>query len=256
MINDDDEFASTSSFLEYFPGLVVETESSGSSAIIGFSSSSSDLYMNLYYHRPGIVIEELEYKISLYDSSYQFNKIDVDRSGTVLDSWTEQKKDIPASLTNNQVFAQGITGVLTRVEFPTLDMFIELGDLVSLINAEVIFTPIKKTYSEIDVPSNTVLFQTDGHNRIYDPIYDIYGSAFQQGSTIVDSVYHEETSISFDLTNYFIYDFQDNYYDPDYGFLLGLYEDDNYKTFDRVILGGLKNHDYKPKLKIHYISYD
>jgi hypothetical protein len=256
LVNGDDEFASEAEFLDYFPGLLVEAESNGNSAIIGFSAVDTSLYMDLHYHRIDLELEDLEFKFGLYSQSYQFNQINVDRSGTVLDSWTEQRESIPASLTNDQVFVQGVTGVLTRVEFPTIDFLIELGDKASLIKAELFFMPIKNTYDEIEVPSNTVLYQSDRINRIYDPVYYDDGSTVQQGTVSLDYLYHENTSISFDLTNYFKYDFIDNYYNEEYGFLLGIIDSDYNKNFNRIILGGLNNRDYKPKLKVYYMLYD
>lgn len=256
LVRGDDEFVNSTSFLDYFPGLVVEAESDGNSAIIGFSAVDSNLHMSLYYHRTGFEMEEIEFKMALYDPSYQFNQVSVDRSGTVLESWEEQRESIPSSLTNNQVYVQGITGILTRIEFPSIDMFIELGEKASLIKAELFFEPIKNTYDEIEIPLNTVLYQTDGRNRTFDPIYDEDGSNIQLGLTYIDYLYHENTSISFDLSNYFRYDFIDNYYDPDYGFLLGLSESVFYESFDRIILGGLEHPEHMPKLKVYYMLYN
>lgn len=256
MKNNDEEMTDSVLFLEYFKGVAIGPGDDLNAAIIDFSAVDSGAYLNLHYHRIDFDKNELEAHFKITNSSNQFNKIEVDRSNTVLNSWTQQRDAIPSSETNNQVFVQGITGLLTNIEFPSLDNILEYGDDAKLIKAELMFSPVKNTYDQIGIPDNTVLYQTDRINRLYTPVYDLTGESVQYGATYVDNLYHENTSISFDITNYLLYDFQDDYYNQDYGFMLGLSDPEYQQTFDRIILGGLNNHNHKPILKIHYMLYE
>lgn len=255
LLNEDQELATESSFLEYFPGLHIRTLNHNG-AVIGFSISDSASYLALHYHVINFEREEHAAVFDIVNPSDQFNKISVDRTGTNLEAWEEQRYEVSSGITQEEVYLQGGTGILTRVEFPSIDLFVELGEQASLLRAELVFEPIKGTYNQYPLPENMVLYQTDGVNRLYTPVYTSDGESIQNGYTIIDYQYHENTSISFDLTNYLRADFLDNYYDEDYGFMLGLSSTDNCKVLDRAILGTRFCNSNQPKLKVYYMLYD
>ncbi len=247
-----DEISSESDFREFLPGLAIKTTHQDG-AIVGFNVEDTASYMTLYYHVNELERKEATVEFMPYNTDLQFNHIETDRTGTVLESWTEQEVDIPASQTNDMVYVQGATGVLTRVEFPSLNYFVESATNVSLLKAELYFVPVKDTYDEMGISDETVLYVTNKLSELGTTVYGVNSESAQNGTTNVDLQYHEDTYISFDVSSYFKYELLDQYYDEKNGFLLGL---DNYNTtFDRLIIGGLNNKKYKPKLRVYYILY-
>lgn len=251
----DKELSSQASFLEDFPGIALISKCEGG-AIMGYSIEDSSSYMKMYFHQ---TLAEKEERTAIFEpvnTNIQFNHIETDRTGTALESWNRQRVPIPSSQTNNRVFVQGATGVLTRIEFPTLQYFIELGVQGSLLKAELIFIPIKGTYDNLKIPENTVLYQTDKYSALGTEVYDTDNEVVQLGETHVDNQYHESTFISFDISKYFRYDFLDQYYDQDNGFLLGILAPDYYSNLDRLVLATQDVANYKPLLRVYYILYD
>ncbi len=74
------------------------------------------------------------------------------------------------------------------------------------------------------------------------------------GNLVIDDVYQEETSYTFDITS-FIQTKITEATDDIPALLITVTPNDIYRTADRLILGSQTNSDSKVKLKVYYMNY-
>jgi hypothetical protein len=110
-------------FRASFPGLYIKSSSAAKAALLGFSPAYSK--MTLYWHNPG---DETKYYLNYYFSlstaisaevQARFNKFEITRSGT-LAALVKPGDIISSKKTNNTTFVQSGSGIVTRINLPTL----------------------------------------------------------------------------------------------------------------------------------------
>jgi hypothetical protein len=173
----------------------------------------------------------------------QFNQMEHDFSTTVLSGLEKQRQEISSSQTESQSFVLGGIGVVTRLDFPTLDELLLL-ERSKVIRAELLIYPSYDGNYTFDLPETISLYQTDKNNRIV--------SGVASSSLTVDKQYHEGTLLTFDITDYLLDELSDSYIDASSGLILTLPSLSLSSTFDRLILDAEHS---ETKLKIYYLSY-
>lgn len=148
-------------FRENFKGfvLVVDTTFNNNASIVGFKVLPNDFtdgnvsFMSLYYteqqKREGksdTLINRIRPFFAL--SGQRFNQIKSDRSNTPLAALQTPLDEIPASQSNFLTYLQSGTGVVTKLEFPTLKNLSTLGN-VAINRAELVIK--SQTGSSLDL---------------------------------------------------------------------------------------------------------
>jgi hypothetical protein len=110
-------------FRASFPGLYIKSSSAAKAALLGISPAYSK--MTLYWHNPG---DETKYYLNYYFSlstarsdevQARFNKFEITRSGT-LAALVKPGDIISSKKTNNTTYVQSGSGIVTRINLPTL----------------------------------------------------------------------------------------------------------------------------------------
>ncbi|TLX74678.1 DUF4270 domain-containing protein [Labilibacter sediminis] len=255
-MNDADEISSESAFQEYFKGVVLGRSTFENQSVIGYSAVDTSLYLKMYYHRLSDYKEELELVFNLESSNYQFNCIEADRAGTNLAPLVEQSEKILSEDTDNKAFIQGGSGLMTKVKFPGLADVFQLVLLDQIIKAELILVPTRQTEDINDLPTNLLVYESNNINAINNILTTSDGSAILS-MNLIDNLfsYEEDEYYSIDVTQYIIAELLDGYFDPDYSFLIGLSNEDEHSTMTSLIIGGEKDADFVPKLKLYTYYY-
>jgi len=77
----------------------------------------------MYYKKTvNSLLKQTHQDFNVYSSLYQFNNIKYDRSGTALQS-LQPYKAISSVLTNDVTYLQAGTGLVTRLDFPSVKTF-------------------------------------------------------------------------------------------------------------------------------------
>jgi len=248
----DDVVSNSESFSEYLKGFVLTSESSSNNAIIGFNADSNRLSLTLYYHSQNDLPDASESVIKIRFSypNDQFNNVQYDLSNTVFSELNATNKEIPASATGNRALLQGMAGIIPKVTFPTMQSLFD-ENRFKILKAELVFAPVKGSYSLFKLPSPLYLFDSDKHNNMNGTLIDAAGSSVIS-SLIVDNLYNEDTRYTFDITNFITTELSDSYFNSDHGILIGLKLSDFASTFGRLLI-----EDKNPaiKLRLYYLTY-
>lgn len=245
MKNDTSIFDDDDDFVDYFHGLVLTADNG--MGIVGFDASSTDLRMVLYTTSNHDNKEKkLKYTFPLYNDDMQFNNIESDLSATSLASLSEQMTALPSEDTDGLAYLQGGTGLAIRVDIPSLENLLLL-DIDVIQKVELIFSPLPGTYTDFALPPTLLLYECGEDNYVTSS-----SEVAQSELSVIDYLLHENTTYTFDITDYVAYYFSNSYFDPDVALLMKPASYYLNSTFYRLVTD---NPQTEAKLKIYFLSY-
>jgi len=213
--------------------------------------------MRLHYHLtiPYHADKYLDFIITR--TSYQFNRIITDRSGTSLQKTFAEQREFFANSTNPFSISQTGTGVYLKAKFPSLRDVLKINEVVRLMNAKLILKPIRGTYDYYGnkLPSPLQLRATDASNVPGSQLLDTTGQSVQYRTPSIDELYGINTNYTFDVTSYV-------------GALLNnsgtaeralfILQDDVgvAKQITRGVFGSRQNADFQTKLVLNLLTID
>lgn len=116
--NNDNRIQSSSRFQEYFKGLALVPDKNNTT-LIGFKDT---VFLEVHFsfiNNEGTKSIGKQY-FSIDSKAFQYNQIESDRSATKFAPMTLANPQISSQLTNGNTFLEGSTGVVAKIEFPTL----------------------------------------------------------------------------------------------------------------------------------------
>jgi hypothetical protein len=240
-------------FYAYFKGIVLSYDNSNN-AILGFKTALNMPVMRVYYHYFDFQTEYryIDFPINEF-TSLQFNQFLA--TNTVLDTLNDQHEKLPATNVGNKSYVQAGIGIVTRFEMPTLPNLLELHPNVQILKAELVMEPVKNSYKTLKLPEGISLFTSDNLNRFGSAISNpVTGDAIL-GKLVIDDVFQEETSYTFDVTD-FVRNKIKEASDDVPCLLLTIKTNELFVTMDRLVLGSRQNKENNVKLKIYYMYYE
>jgi hypothetical protein len=237
-------------FTNYFHGLALIADDAYEGSIIGFSATEQDVRLVLFTSRRATTSERNNFEFRLKDPTKQFNNIAYDRSSTQLNTLGEQRNKLPSTATGGLSFLQGGIGLAIRVDFPSLQEAL-LFDRSVIVAGQLSIAPLRNSYNDFGLPSELILYESDGLNRRNAQLLTNQGGV-ASSTLVVDELYQEETTYSFDVTKYLNDELADSYVDPEKGLLVTLPASAENTRFYRFVADAKKRNT---KLKIYYLSY-
>ncbi len=248
----DDRLTDNINFQNYFKGLTLQPDSTDN-AILGYKTAFNSPLMRLYFHYQDFDVVKAYRDFTIFDYiTMQFNNYHI--SHPKFEIPPTQADKIPASQSGHQTYLQAGTGILTRLEFPYLKNLLQLYQNVKVLKAELIIEPMRNTYKTIQLPEKVSIYSTDDINRFGSPILNVNTGAVLTGNLKIDEVYQEETSYTFDVTN-FIASKLTEATDEIPAILITIAPNDVYRTTKRLVLGSQQNSSNEVKLKVYYMHY-
>jgi hypothetical protein len=245
----DNVTTSSDLFLDYMKGFVITSDVGESNAVIGFLADASHVILRIYYHLEKQNHEDKEISITMGDAADQFNSIRHDFTGTYLNKLNAGNKFLSTE-TGNIAYMQALTGLMPKIQFPTLQE-IFLGNRWKILKAELFIEPVKTSYDFFALPKQLYLYKTDKHNNVIGTLNDNSGNAIV-ASFVLDELYKEDTRYTFDITDFIINELSDKYVDYEHGLLIGLLDSKYKSTLERLVVEG-KNPPVK--LRLYYLTY-
>lgn len=261
-IRDNDQNVSSSEwFMDYIRGFVITPGNAGNKAVIGLNAAENKIALKIYYHLRLEEPEKKEITISMGEINHQFNHVEYDLSGTYLNNIKSSGNKKMASETANKSYMQGLTGLITKVQFPSLqDIFMESN--WKILKAELIIEPAAFSYEKYALPEKLYIYQTDMVSRTSSILKDEKGNSISQLTdddnnplTAIfeyDKVLGENTRYTFDITSYINKELAGKYYEYRRGLHIGISQDDYRTTLNRILFEGKKP---PVKLRLYYLSY-
>lgn len=177
--NKDKKVTEDSKFLEYFRGLALTSSAGGS--IDGFNADSVKMYVHYHYQNDAGFATKGRTAFIMNDKKYQFNHIDADRSKTSLKDLAYKNKEILSANTNQEVFLQAGTGVVTKIKLPGLATFMREAKVI-VNKVELVIETKPATYATFSPPAALILFIANNSNIPKSILTDPYKKTTQQGN--------------------------------------------------------------------------
>jgi len=250
MRTNSDEISEEAEFVKFFNGIYITADTNYNSSIVGFDTESQHLKLVLYTHRIAETLEEIQYEFPVINTEEQFNQIEHNFGNSLLSTYSFLEGAVPSGKMNNKAFTQGGTGLMTKIEFPTLNEFL-MFENSHLLRAELIIRPAKMSYNTFELPETIYLYNTDKHNQIGSILYDeedeVLAPVFE-----LDELFYEETSYTFDLSSFIASEMNDSYFDIEHGLIMTFSYEEYLCSLKRVVFETLDN---AAMLKIYYVHY-
>ena len=254
--NDETEVSSSEKFLDYLKGFAIQS-TSNENLVIGFETDTSAIHLNIYTHRIGYTAVNKKFGFPISLNSPNFNGITTNRSETDFATLETQTEELPSSETNNISYLQGSVGVMTRIDFPTINSIYTYDDKV-LVKAELVLRP--STINDKDLMPETLNFYTTGRkNKFGDNLVSTSSDGTETtiyANLVLDDMYPENSYYRVDITEFLLSELSGNYYDTDNGLLITLPITDLQNTIDLLILNGSGVSNLKSKMNLYFLKYE
>ncbi len=153
----------------FFYGMHLDVDPSTQACVVGFNLKKVKL--RIYYKQyVNDVLKPAHYDFIIYNAPFQFNHIEYDRSGTSLPIF-QTYKSVSSALTNHVAYVQSGTGLVTRLDFPSLKDFFSISKGI-VLNAAFLEVPLLRgTYPRNLLPPALLqLYTTDASNYPLSPV--------------------------------------------------------------------------------------
>jgi hypothetical protein len=247
------EVSSEDNFNNYLHGLTIEPDTTISKNIVGFTASTAQLKMRLYYHVNEAIARNETIDFPLKENTTQFNHTRINRQQSELKAFTHGSMSLSTSSLGNTAYLQPMTGISTLISFPALQSLKEQGRFVSVLKATLIVRPVRASYVNYALPGKLVLKEQDQYGRLSSELTDASGLSIQYGDLQTDDVYHQNTFYQYDLTGYVRQQLAASVYETTSLLLQPPAEALN-TQFTRLVFGD-KKHGYRLELKLYLLMY-
>jgi len=256
LVDKDDTMTDDENFRKYFKGILLDADPE-SGAIMGFKASDTTCLLKLYYRIIGYTEAEEHVADFKIDTSLMFTHLEIDRTGTPLDGIGSRNEEIHSRYSDHIAFAQGLTGIYTKIGFPHLNNLRGLGNYCTAVSAELVVYPLAGSYNKQNyssLPPTLNLFESDENNiSTGGAIVDDSGENLQSGSLTYDEQFPERTFYTYDITD-FVNDQLGKIgvnkrflqmIDPNFGY-----------TLDELVVGDQTRHEKNIELRLKYAIYN
>jgi len=248
----DADIRTSDAFLQYLYGLRLST-GNNSQLIFGCKDSA---IVRMYYKQPGLYTQNRSLDFTLANASHHFNNITVDRSSTILKNLATAK-ELNSSITNNTAYTLYAAGAMAKIRFPTIRNVLKLPNYTKILNATLVVRPVRGTYgSSNTLPPQLRLSSTTQLNQIGSDLSATASdgsNVLQTGNLVIDNLYGESTSYTYDLTKYIRAIITDGTINAN-GLLLLPLSPAMETQFKGVMIGNHNNTEGKMELLIIYAS--
>jgi hypothetical protein len=249
-LENDESVQDDESFVDKYPGFVIMADTLESASIIGLDMTEEKLMMKIYAHRIAEERSDQVHEFPVVYTEYAFNSIKTDFRNSELETLTEHDLSYSSDDLQNKSFAQGGTGLMTRITFPGFEEFLLLENSL-ILKAELILRPERTSYSEFELPEDVFLYHSDKYNNVGSLLTDLEGNYVTSNPTI-DEAYHENTFYTFDITRFLRSELEDSYFDPEHAILVSFAYSEYICSLKRLVLDADAG---AATLRIYYLHY-
>ncbi|MBL0740245.1 DUF4270 family protein [Chryseolinea lacunae] len=189
-------------FLEYFKGISIVNASANPSVVVAINPEN--LKIRLYYKQyVSDKLVQLHQDFTFNSALYNHSAISADRSATLLKDLTPEH-EVANSVTNNEVYIQAGTGVVTKIRFPYVRKTIDLSEVFMVNHAQLVIEPVKETFDKNrPYPRTLTLYLTDKSNLPLQQLAADYQTGVAQSATFgVDNELQLSSGYTFTITQY------------------------------------------------------
>ncbi len=247
--NNDNRIQNSTSFQEYFKGLALVPDNS--TALIGFKDT---VFLQVHYsflNNEGTKSVGKQY-FSIDNKSYQYNQIESDRSATKFATMTLANPQLVSEKTDGNVFLEGSTGVVAKIEFPTLLELVN-NPSIAINKAELVIEVPNGSATIFDQPQSLVLMVASNNGNPISLLTAPYSTTTQQATLVRGNDFGSNGTYTFNLIEYLTKIKTTAYNNT--SLYLSLPTSGLFSTGNRLILAKDNENDPKIKLNILYTKF-
>uniref|UniRef100_UPI0035673272 DUF4270 family protein n=1 Tax=Mangrovibacterium sp. TaxID=1961364 RepID=UPI0035673272 len=251
-VEQDDSVSTNDLLNEYLRGFVLVAPDS--KAILGFNTTDGGIKMKMYTHIVKADVTENEYEFNLTTDYTNFNQAITDRSGTSFENLVSRTEEISSANANGLAYTQGSTGVICRIDFPTINSIFTLDDHV-LVKASLVLIPSTENNYR-DLPSTLIFYTSGKTNKIGDNLTTTSSSGTETSvtATLVSNYLTGTHYYIADLSDYFLTELTDYYYDTNIGLLVMFSGNNWYDNSQLLLFTDSKVGTLSPKLNLYFLK--
>lgn len=238
-----DEVKENAKFQDYFPGIVIQPDTTLSTTFLGFSA---DAEIRLYYRNTRTLpIEQTHHTFSMADWNY-YNQIRRLWSSSALDSLKDGEDKLRSAYSAQQSFIQGGIGLSSRIEVPSIRRLLEQSKDF-LVNRAIlrVFPVVENAMDLAQLPTQLNAYWVNDENTV---VQEATGWALLQK----DEVFGRDTYYELDVTDFVELQLASEQF-SDYGLMLALAPEDINSTVHSVKLYD-DTAESPMRLSIYYLS--
>ncbi|MEW7291303.1 DUF4270 family protein [Aquimarina sp. 2304DJ70-9] len=251
-INDTDELRNE------FKGLALLPGKTDDSSIIGFTVDNAKTYFRFFYRTPG-EFEDDEQTFDLVISSLEsfptyFNNIQSNTKGTLFESLTDQEINLSSQdqEANNRSYIQAGSGLITRIQFPTIKNIFEIPGTGTILDATLRIKPPPQEFNDLlPIRDSLLVNKIDQNNILGNQLFNGLGDVF----AIINQSDKEFNEIVYEIP-IGVYLEEELSEAPEIDDAIVIFPKNYNNTVDRIILEGENSKDFEAQLIITYAIYD
>jgi len=200
MINTRDfNVSNLEAFQTYLKGIVIVPEASNS-VVLGLNDTVN---VNINYSYIGSDGFKAQGKkvITSAGQNFYYNNIEYDRTGTPFAALNESNRELNAAQTNNKLYVQGGSGLVTKMKFPSLKEFM-YTESISINKAELIIETESLATGMYPAPSSLILMVSDKNGLPVNYIPTPFSGTVQQTPYIAGNDVGANGTYVFNLIDY------------------------------------------------------
>ena len=149
IVSNDEEYRG-SGFQNSFPGLAIGTGSNNEDCIYGFFVNDTTCMIRIYYHINTTFRDERTMTLAANQFNSFYN-LEIDKNDELL--FDSRSASVPSSKTGNRGFVMsGGSPMFARLEFPHLNEFLWLGQVVVIQRAILHVRPVRRSFDVVPLP--------------------------------------------------------------------------------------------------------
>ncbi|MDF4204649.1 DUF4270 family protein [Maribacter sp. SA7] len=240
-------------YRDYFKGIGLLPDDVDDGSVIGFSKSSENTYMRLYYSTDTEYESEQDYLDIQIDATTTpipfFNSITADDPITPLQSLTDSKTNLESADSNNQSYIQAGIGIAMRVQFPSIKSLYDIPGSGTILDGTLKIKPVAQSYNDhLKLRDTLAVYVVDQNNELTETLSSTSYAILNRDNQEFNDIYYEIP------ISYYLEELQLN--DRDIDDALILLPPDYNSTVDRFILNGNGNGENETVLELTYGVYD
>lgn len=200
---------SQADFLNYFGGISIQTTShNGQNIIMGFAATDTAAYLRVHYHLRDVSATPQALTFKITDNQLQFNSYKWNRTGTPIGKMDQipypginKYRAISSNDLGHVAYIQPATGLVARLDFPTLPNLLNYGKFTHVLKAVLILRPVNSSYKVFTLPPKLTLCEVDRDNHVLDTLTAPTGGT-QYGNLVIDKLASEQTAYTYDISNF------------------------------------------------------
>ena len=240
-------------YRDYFKGIGIVPDDTDNGSIIGFSKSSENTYLRLYFSTDTAdesVQEYMDIQINATTSPIPFfNKITADDPIVPLQTLTNSKVNLESADSNNQSFIESGIGIAMRVQFPHINSLYDIPGNGTILDGVLKIKPVAQSYDDhLKLRDTLAVYVVDQNNNLTETLTSTSYAILNRDNQEFNDIYYEIPLA------YYLEELQLK--DRDIDDALILLPIDYNSSVDRFIMSGNGNGENETILELTYGIYD